>query len=73
MKASKMKAYRLITGPDDSAFCHRVTRALNNGWVLYGSPALTFDTAQGHAVCGQAVCKDIDGETYDPAMKLGEL
>ena len=26
-----MQIYRLITGPDDNAFCHRVTAALNKG------------------------------------------
>ncbi|PIL66301.1 DUF1737 domain-containing protein, partial [Acinetobacter baumannii] len=26
-----MKLYRYLTGPDDSAFCARVTKALNHG------------------------------------------
>ena len=49
-----MKVYRFITGPDESAFCHRVTAALNKGWSLHGSPSLTFDPVQGRAICGQA-------------------
>tara|TARA_B100000378_G_scaffold218474_1_gene181784 strand:- start:143 stop:313 length:171 start_codon:yes stop_codon:yes gene_type:complete len=31
-----MKAYRLLTGVDDAAFCHRITKALNLGWSLHG-------------------------------------
>jgi hypothetical protein len=35
--------YRLLTGPDDAAFCERVSRALEEGYRLHGGPALTFD------------------------------
>jgi hypothetical protein len=35
--------YRLITGVDDAAFCHRVSEALAVGYKLYGSPAATFN------------------------------
>jgi hypothetical protein len=35
--------YRVLTGPDDDAFCHRVSEALALGYRLWGSPALTFD------------------------------
>ena len=35
--------YRLLTGPDTHEFCKRVSDALADGYVLYGSPALTFD------------------------------
>lgn len=35
--------YRLLTGPDDSTFCERVSEALDEGYVLHGSPAATFD------------------------------
>ena len=35
--------YRLLTGPDDLSFCLRVSEALELGYVLYGSPAITFD------------------------------
>jgi len=31
-----MKAYRLLTEDDTSAFCHKVTEALSKGWSLYG-------------------------------------
>ncbi|HEY8876215.1 MAG TPA: DUF1737 domain-containing protein [Roseateles sp.] len=35
--------YRLLTGPDDASFCHRVSEALALGYLLYGSPAATFN------------------------------
>ncbi len=68
-----MKAYRFLTGKDDAAFCHRVTAALNAGWELYGAPTLTFDSARGIVVCGQAIVKDAPGRDYSPDVKLSEL
>jgi hypothetical protein len=38
-----LPVYRVLTGPDDDAFCHRVSEALALGYRLWGSPALTFD------------------------------
>lgn len=35
--------YRILTGPDDSKFCHRVSEAISMGYKLYGSPATTFN------------------------------
>lgn len=35
--------YRVLTGPDDRAFCERISAALDDGYVLHGHPALTFD------------------------------
>ena len=49
--------YRYLTGPDDAAFCHRVTEALSLGWSLYGSPTLTFDSVKGRVICGQAITR----------------
>ncbi len=67
-----MIAYRLLTGEDTSAFCHKVTRALAKGWVLHGDPSYAFDAAGGVMRCAQAVTKEVEGD-YDPDMKLGEL
>lgn len=67
-----MRAYRLLTGEDNSAFCHKVTEALAKGWALYGNPAYAFDAATGRMRCAQAVVKDVEG-AYAPALKLGEL
>ena len=38
-----LPTYRILTGPDDAAFCHRVSEALALGYVLYGSPSVTFN------------------------------
>lgn len=65
-----MKLYRLLTEDDTSAFCHKVTDALNKGWELYGSPTYAFDAANGVMRCGQAVVKEVEG-TYTPDTKLG--
>lgn len=45
--------YRLLTGTDDRAFCERVSRALDEGYHLHGSPSVTFDGSQ--VVTAQAV------------------
>jgi hypothetical protein len=38
-----LPAYRLLTGPDDASFCRRVSAALDQGYLLYGSPTVTFN------------------------------
>jgi hypothetical protein len=48
--------YRLLTGKDDAAFCHRVSDALTLGFRLHGSPALTFNGE--HLVVAQALIWD---------------
>ena len=35
--------YRVLTGPDDEAFCRRVSEALELGYRLHGGPAITFN------------------------------
>jgi hypothetical protein len=65
-----MKLYRFLSEDDTSAFCHKVTEALNKGWVLHGSPTYSFDAARGVMRCGQAVVKEVEG-TYTPDTKLG--
>lgn len=65
------RLYRFLTGPDDSAFCHKVSNALSKGWHLYGDPQYTADPSSGAMRCGQAVIKDIDAK-YDPNGKLGD-
>jgi hypothetical protein len=69
--ARRTTLYRYLTGPDDDAFCHRVSEALSKGWTLYGQPTLTYDPVQVRVVCGQAIIKDVDGP-YAPDMKLSE-
>jgi hypothetical protein len=69
----RLTVYRYLTGPDDASFCHRVTESLSKGWTLYGSPTLTFDSAKGRVICGQALTKDVDDLEYNPDMKLSEV
>jgi hypothetical protein len=41
-----LPTYRVLTGPDDAAFCRRVSEAIALGYLLQGSPAITFDGEQ---------------------------
>lgn len=63
--------YRFLTGPDTPEFCHKVTKALSEGWELYGPPQYAHDPESGGMRCGQAVTKQTN-ESYDPEKKLGE-
>ncbi len=63
--------YRLLTGPDDASFCHRVSEALNQGWQLHGDVSLVFDGEQKKIICGQAVTKTVQA-VYSADMKLSE-
>jgi len=67
-----MQLYRLLTGPDDASFCHKVTQALNKGWALYGSPQLSYNAQANQMVCAQAVIKSVENINYSPDIKLGE-
>ncbi|WP_180085764.1 MULTISPECIES: DUF1737 domain-containing protein [Acinetobacter] len=59
-----MKAYRYFTGKDDVHFCARVTRVLNEGYELYGSPTMTFNGTD--VIVGQVVIKDVVDESEIP-------
>ena len=48
-----LPTYRILTGPDDAAFCRRVSEALEMGYLLYGSPAATFNGQ--HVIVAQAL------------------
>ena len=65
-----MKLYRFLSADDTSAFCHKVSEALNKGWQLHGSPVYAHDATNGVMRCGQAVTKDVAG-TYTPDLQLG--
>ncbi len=67
-----MKAYRLLTGDDSSAFCHKVTKALSEGWELHGAPTCAFNPETHKMMCAQAVVKEVDAP-YHPGIKLGKL
>ncbi|ASN40188.1 DUF1737 domain-containing protein [Paeniglutamicibacter terrestris] len=59
-------AYRLITGPDDSSFCERISTALTEGYVLHGGPAVTFDGT--NVICAQAIILPKAVATSDAAV-----
>ncbi len=67
-----MKLYRYFTGPDDTAFCLRVSEALSSGWELYGGPTLTFDPTKGRVIAGQAVVKEVDG-AFSPDIDFSKM
>ena len=48
-----LPTYRLLTGPDDAAFCHRVSEALALGYRLHGSPSISV--SGDRVVAAQAV------------------
>ena len=41
-----LPVYRVLTGPDDEAFCRRVSEAIALGYRLHGDPAATFNGEQ---------------------------
>jgi hypothetical protein len=63
----------MITGPDDSIFCHRISKALSNGWSLSGNPTLAFDTQKGRVICGQAIVKEVPGQNYSDDITLSDF
>ncbi|WP_374623691.1 DUF1737 domain-containing protein [Devosia sp.] len=65
-----MLIYRFLTGEDDSSFCHKVTKALSEGWELHGSPTYAYDAVAKRMKCGQAVIRTVAEQAYDPERKL---
>ena len=65
-----MQIYRFLTGEDDSLFCHKVTKALSEGWALHGSPTYAYDGFSKKMRCGQAVTRIAKDQPYDPEKKL---
>lgn len=53
--------YRVLTGPDDHVFCERVSAALDEGYVLHGSPAVTSNG--GTVIVAQAIVLADTAET----------
>lgn len=47
------QTYRFLTGPDEPAFCQRISDALAEGYELYGNPVMVV--SDGKCICGQAV------------------
>jgi hypothetical protein len=38
-----LPVYRLLTGPDDAAFCRRISDVIALGYRLHEGPAVTFN------------------------------
>ena len=66
-----MKLYRYLTGVDDAQFCIRVTKALNLGWELYGSPTMSFNGT--NTIVGQVICKEVDEDYSEETDILAVL
>lgn len=56
--------YRLITGKDDSNFCKRISKLLDEGYILYGSPSVTFNGKD--VIAAQAVIKKNKDKKINP-------
>ncbi len=68
------KVYRYLTGKDDVNFCAKVTKALNEGYELYGSPTMTFNGVG--VIVGQVIVKDVESESDIPSglkVAIGQL
>ena len=48
-----MKLYRFLTEDDTSAFCHKVTAALNKGWALQGGLSTPLTPRGGSCAAGR--------------------
>jgi hypothetical protein len=48
--------YRVLTGPDDRAFCERISKALAEGYRLHGGPAVAFNGER--VIVAQAIVLD---------------
>ncbi|MPY59943.1 DUF1737 domain-containing protein [Streptomyces spongiae] len=48
-----LPVYRVLTGPDDEEFCHRVSEALAMGYRLHEGPSITSNG--GRVIIAQAV------------------
>jgi hypothetical protein len=64
--AEERLAYRLFTGPDDRAFCERVSAALAEGYVLHGNPSATYNGI--NVIVAQAVVLPAAVATADAAV-----
>jgi hypothetical protein len=67
-----MQIYRFLTGEDDSSFCHKITKALSEGWSLHGSTTYAYDATNKKMKCGQAVTKTVRDQPYDPEKRLAD-
>lgn len=67
-----MLIYRFLSGDDDSTFCHKITKALSEGWELHGAATYAYDATAKKMRCGQAVTRVVTDQPYDPDRKLAD-
>ena len=67
-----MHLYRFLSGKDDVSFCQKVSKALSEGWILYGSSHYQFDAEARAMRCGQAVTREVEESVYDPNRNLSD-
>jgi len=65
MTEDELPRYRVLTGPDDAAFCRRVSEALELGYELHGGPAVTFDGTT--VIVAQAVIRPTSERPAGPS------
>ena len=57
LMSDEKPSYGLLTGEDSHEFCVRVSAALAEGYILYGSPAATYDAKAERMLVAQAVIR----------------
>ncbi len=57
----KKLKYRLITGKDDANFCERISKLIEEGYQLYGSPAVTYNGKDVIAAQAVILTKETSG------------
>ncbi len=67
-----MKVYRFLSEDDTSAFCHKVTAALNKGWALHGFAHLCLRCREGRDAL-RAGGGEGGARRVSPEIKLGQL
>lgn len=72
LSGAGMIIYRFLSGDDDASFCHKVTKALSEGWSLHGGPTYAYDAASKKMRCGQAVTRTARDQPYDPDRALSD-
>jgi hypothetical protein len=61
--------YRVLTGPDNEAFCERVSVALDEGYQLHGAATVAFNGR--HVIVAQAVVLPTTGQSLTPLSTTG--
>lgn len=55
-----MKLYRFLSAPEGFAFNQRVSLAMQEGWMPWGNPVMTYDPVLKVMIAGQAIIKETE-------------